>query len=51
VEILSGVSAGDRIVATNLGRLRVDSPVRILASRAEAGTAPASSSPASNAHR
>jgi RND family efflux transporter MFP subunit len=51
VEILSGVSAGDRIVATNLGRLRVDSPVRILASSAEAGTAPASSSPASNANR
>jgi membrane fusion protein (multidrug efflux system) len=51
VEILSGVSAGDRIVATNLGRLRVDSPVRILASRAEGGTAPASGSPASNANR
>lgn len=41
VEILKGVSAGDRIIATNLGRLRVDSPVRIVAARSDTPAAPA----------
>jgi hypothetical protein len=30
IEIVSGLSAGDRIVGSNLGRLRPGSPVRVV---------------------
>jgi len=35
VEIIKGLSAGDRIVASNLGRLRTDSPVKVAPRRVE----------------
>ena len=34
VEVLSGLAPGERIVAANLGTLRVGAPVRIAAARA-----------------
>lgn len=44
IEITRGLSAGDRIVAANLGRLRAGSPVRIR--EATPGNAPATPAPA-----
>ena len=39
VEVLKGLASGDRIIATNLGRLKTDSAVRIVPRRVETPTA------------